>query len=229
VCLNVGKLGSDSFTLNVRKTVVIPEPVDGKIFLVMPFLSFNFDFYGTKLYTSLTSDKSRAASAMVTCDVNDFSHLSAQAIDPTIDHRARGIAMLPNDQVAVSEITGFDSGYVFKTRIFDYVRCDDGTIFFENRTCVCPDLGGEGCPGRSAPGPSPSPSPASSPASSPSSIPSATSSQTASTSSSHGHPEQSLNSETPEGQPLIAYILIGVTALFLVAAIVFIILFFVSK
>jgi len=149
VCLNLGKALSDYPSVNLRRTLALPEAVDGKIILIAHYLCFGFDFCGTKLYTSvIQSDSYGAASVLMSVDADSLSCFTARTIDPTMDHKTKGFTAISDKQFAILEtVSPNQQKWNTRSQIIDFVRCEDGIIDTDNKWCVCFE-GGIRCTGR---------------------------------------------------------------------------------
>jgi len=223
VCIPIGKSSDDTVFANY-KTSVIHHAIDGKIFLAAPFRVFRFDFCGTVLYTNHTTSNSKAAMVLVSIDADTAQCLSAQVIDPVADQSVKGMISTSENSIALLEAFTSPSGLkdVIQSVVMDYVRCEDGTLDFNTKECVCFD-GGKSCKNRIIY----------------TSSDSSSSHGHASDSSVHPHPtssstitptSQSVDSDSSskKGFSLYTIILLACTGAFLITSILFIVLFIVA-
>jgi len=132
-----------------RRTVAVPHIEDGKIFVLAPYQVFKFEFCNTILYSHFDSSLGELASvALASVNANTLECLTAQSIEPTKDHRVRGMVGLENNTFAFTEFVAATSGsspssWIAKTRYYKYVRCEDGAIDLDTNECVCYGTGYE--------------------------------------------------------------------------------------
>jgi len=161
VCIGFGEVGTNFFKNSM--THVVPQVVDDKIIIVTPYSGFGFDFCGTKLFTTVTSE-GFGAMAVISVDLDTLKCLSVQTIDPASNQQNKGITWLSSVDEN-GEIQGklvllesykspVQTENIMRSVIFDYVRCEDGTIDYKNKLCVC-FVGGKKCPSHHPVPPSP--------------------------------------------------------------------------
>jgi len=255
VCMNLAD-ASDNMKYEIRRTLAVPHPEDGKLFVMAPFRSYKFAFCGTFIYSPL-SGQNEASAMLATIDADSLTCISAQPIDPIIDQCTKTMVALPEDKIAITEFyKASSSSWTAWTRTFKYVRCEDGVIDKDKKECICfgdgikcssryPDVPSSSVTPSSLPGSSTpsSPTGSSDPSdpsnpSSPSSPSSPSNPSNPSVSSTPGSSQVSSlpiskhsDSKSPDsgGNAAVSIALIALTGAFLILAIVFIILFAVCK
>ena len=196
-----------------------------------------------------------ASSVLASFDAGSLSCLSAQTFDPTKDHKTRGMVALSDNKFAFTEFVAKTAGrnpteWDEVTRVFNYVRCEDGAIDMDTNECVCfgtgyeckehkpviicssssdsssssESSGKQSSAGPSSVGPSPSSVPYSS-----SGRPSPYSSCVSSQGSSRPLSDDSSESKVDNTNFIVSIVLIALTGAFLITAVVFIVLFIVLR
>jgi len=137
-CIALGTSGENP-DVQSRRTIAVAHPSDGKFFVMAPYKSYKFNFCQTVLYSAVSGDK-EAASVLASFDADSLQCLAAQTIDPTFDHRTRGMVAVDDETIAFTEFHNPptpSTTWTAWTRIFTYERCEDGVIDKDTNDCVC--------------------------------------------------------------------------------------------